>query len=114
MVRAEDIADGASMTLMLGERYLNPDVMLTGGDASDDQCLYSGHDRDVVRDANQAPMQDNRGLSNQHNFGSAHAGSWLGAMGDGAVRSFASTTDHVNVLRRLANRHDGQVVEDRR
>lgn len=114
MVRAEDITDGASMTLMLGERYLNPDVMLTGGDASDDQCLYSGHDRDVVRDISQTPMRDTRGLSNQHNFGSAHAGSWFGVMGDGAVRSFSYTMDHVNVLRRLANRYDGQVVEDRR
>ena len=114
MVRGEDITDGASMTLMLGERYLNPDVMLTGADAADDQCLFSGHDRDVVRDASQAPLQDTRGLNNQHNFGSAHAASWLGVMGDGAVRSFGYSMDHVNVLRPLANRRDGKVIDERR
>lgn len=114
MVRLEDIADGASLTLMLGERYLNPDVILTGADAADDQCLYAGHDRDVVRDASQPPAQDTRGLNNQHNFGSAHGGSWIAVMADGAVRSFAYAVDHVTVLRRLANRQDGQVVDDPR
>jgi hypothetical protein len=59
-------------------------------------------------------MRGTRGLPNHYNFGSAHAGSWFGVMGDRAVRSFAYTMDHVNVLRRLANRCDGQVVEHRR
>ncbi len=110
-VRPDDMPDGASMTLLLGERYLNADHYETGTTAPDDQNMYAGHDQDTVRDARDRPRQDVPGVTMSLIYGSAHPGTWRAAMCDGSVRTFSYSIDHVNVLRRLANRHDGQVIE---
>jgi len=105
------IAGGTSTTLLIGERYLNADHYTTGTSAPDDQNLYSGHDQDTVRSASEQPRQDTRGLTHGLIYGSAHPGTWRAAMCDGSVHTFSYSIDHVNVLRRLANRRDGQVIQ---
>ena len=48
-VTLAQITDGSSHTLMVGEKFLNPDFYTTGEDPADDQGLFSGHDRDFNR-----------------------------------------------------------------
>ncbi|MGA2033483.1 MAG: DUF1559 domain-containing protein [Thermoguttaceae bacterium] len=57
MITPGDITDGLSSTYMVGEKYLDPDDYYTGTSQGDDQSVYSGHDRDVLREAD-TPYQD--------------------------------------------------------
>ena len=45
-VRVAQVTDGTAKTAMVGEKYLNPLRYFDGEDPSDDQCVYTGHDRD--------------------------------------------------------------------
>jgi prepilin-type processing-associated H-X9-DG protein len=109
---------------MFGEKYMDPKAMANGTDEGDDQCLYSGHDRDVVRVGLSQPYPDTPGLDiynlytphpNTNNqtpkpiaFGSAHPGSCGMVMADGSVR----TTDYgidPAVHQAASSRNDGQV-----
>ena len=48
-VKLAQITDGTSHTLMVGEKFLNPDNYINGQDPADDQGYFSGHDRDFNR-----------------------------------------------------------------
>jgi prepilin-type N-terminal cleavage/methylation domain-containing protein len=109
MVSMALIRDGASNTYLVGERYLNADQYETGKDPSDDQCLFSGHDQDVIRDASTSPLQDRAGIS-AIRFGSAHTASWNVVLCDGSVRSINYAID-LETHKRLANRKDGLAVD---
>lgn len=109
------VKDGMSYTLLIGERYLNPDFYDNGQADNDDQNLYLGFDRDSVRYAYSAsdtpPLQDRSGVSKSFSWGSAHSGIFQMSMCDGSVRSFQYTIDF-ETLRRLANRKDGLVLDE--
>ena len=62
MIRVQHITDGTSKTYLLGEKYLDPALLASGSDQGDDQCLYSGHDRDVLRVGFVPPHRDTRGF----------------------------------------------------
>ena len=100
MIRLKQISDGASNTYLLGEKYVDPTAMAIGRDPGDDNCLYSGHDRDVLRVGFVPPYRDTPGLDiyslfptsddtdpKPIAFGSAHPDSCGMAMVDGSVRS---------------------------
>jgi prepilin-type N-terminal cleavage/methylation domain-containing protein len=121
-VRLKEITDGLSMTYLLGEKYIDPAAMATGLSDDDDQCLYSGHDRDVLRTGLEPPSQDQPGFdpvtvsgvagsSNKFPlplaFGSAHPGGCGMALADGSVRPVAYSIDPA-AHRAAAGRHDGQ------
>jgi len=121
MIRLRQITDGTTNTYLLGEKYIDPTAMANGSDQGDDQCLYSGHDRDVLRVGFVPPYPDTRGFDPYNSyptsqdtdpkpiaFGSAHPGACGMAMVDGSVR----TTDYsiaATVHQGLSSRNDGQV-----
>ena len=109
------IKDGTTHTLLIGERYLNPDKYDDGKDHNDDQNLYLGFDRDVVCYATgaigYAPLQDRPGASAYLVWGSAHSGIYQTSMCDGSVRSLQYSID-LETLRRLANRKDNLPIDE--
>ncbi|MGO9115390.1 MAG: DUF1559 domain-containing protein [Thermoguttaceae bacterium] len=72
MIRKDDVTDGCSQTLMLGEKYLGPDSYGTGSATADNENMYVGMDNDVCRSTYRAPMQDHWGVGDTSAFGSAH------------------------------------------
>jgi len=109
MIKASDISDGLSVTYMVGEKYLIPDHYFDGKDTADDQCLFSGHDRDVVRQGD-PPARDRRGLDIQISFGSAHPSGWNAVFCDGSVHTMSFTINLI-LHQNLCNRADGQSVD---
>jgi prepilin-type processing-associated H-X9-DG protein len=106
-----DIQDGTTATYLIGERYISPDNYTTGKDATDDQCMYSGHDRDVIRYTVERPEPDRPGWAAQFIFGSPHSSAWNVAMCDGSVQAISyeiSATVHLY----LGSRADGEVVAE--
>ena len=110
-IRIEDVADGASNTYLVGEKYLNLDDYDTGRDWGDNHNVFSGDDMEIVRFTGVAvpALQDRGGLIQHFSFGSAHATGWHVALCDGSVRS-VSYDLAPETHRRLGNREDGQQV----
>lgn len=121
-VRLREITDGLSATYLLGEKYVDRAAIASGLSDDDDQCLYSGHDRDVLRTGLEPPSQDRAnfdpatlsGVAGSPNkyplpiaFGSPHPDACGMAMADGSVRVVASTIEAA-VHRAAAGRNDGQ------
>lgn len=121
-VRLREVTDGTSSTYLIGEKYVDPAQLAAGTSDDDDQCLYSGHERDVLRTGLEPPSQDRAGgdPSTQSGstggtnkdplpivFGSAHAEGCGMAMVDGSVRTVEygiAPTVH----RSLSSRNDGK------
>jgi len=124
------ITDGASNTLMVGEKFLPPAFYdassyenKTGASAADDNpgdnaCAYVGHDQDTVRwpsasapptrDTEIESASDNYKTGRVHRFGSPHSGGVNVVYADGSVHSHDFETDPV-VWDRLSNRQDGEM-----
>jgi prepilin-type N-terminal cleavage/methylation domain-containing protein/prepilin-type processing-associated H-X9-DG protein len=133
--RMADITDGASVTYLIGERYLCPDSYATGQDPADDQGWTIGFDIDTNRWTAQgggsggsnpvpssagavssaqtsgfAPAQDQPGVQNSVNFGSAHDNGFQMAFCDGSVQMMTYSIDP-GIHRRLGNRKDGKIID---
>ena len=80
--------------------------------AGDDNCVYGGHDWDVVRwtHLDYVPMQDRPGVNKSEGFGSAHPGAFHMVLCDGSVRAISYSVLG-EIHRRLGNRRDGEVVD---
>ncbi|MBN2021269.1 MAG: DUF1559 domain-containing protein [Pirellulales bacterium] len=104
-----DVADGASQTYMLGEKYLNPDHHETGFDPADNESLYVGYDNDLHRSAFAPPRLDQPGLTSTLLFGSPHPTVCQFVFCDGSVRPIPFSISE-SVHRRLANRADRQAA----
>lgn len=118
-VRLRDITDGVSKTYLVGEKYLDPAAMVNGTSDDDDQSLFSGFDRDVVRVGCVPPYRDHAGFDPKQvhggypvplAYGSAHPDTCGIATADGSVRSVDYTIDPA-IHRGLSSRNDGQTSE---
>ena len=107
----ESIRDGTSNTLMVGEKYLNPDAYTTGDFAGDDHSMYEGWDQDYVR-WTFPPLgiytRDRPGYHTQ-GFGGPHAAGAHFVFCDGSVRGINYGINE-DTYRWLSNRADGQVI----
>jgi prepilin-type N-terminal cleavage/methylation domain-containing protein/prepilin-type processing-associated H-X9-DG protein len=112
-VRLAEVTDGTSNTLMVGEKYLDPNNYFTGQDAADNENLYVGFDNDNARSTNAGiyfpPKRDTKGFT-AHIYGSAHPAGFNAVFCDGSVRMIPYTIDSTP-YERLGNRHDGEVIE---
>lgn len=115
-IRLKDVVDGLSGTYLLGEKYVDPGQLATGTSDDDDQCLYSGHDRDVLRVGLSPPCQDAAGFDPTSlygsyppaiAFGSSHPAACGMAMVDGSVRTVDYSVD-AGIHRSAASRNDGR------
>jgi prepilin-type N-terminal cleavage/methylation domain-containing protein/prepilin-type processing-associated H-X9-DG protein len=93
-IRSKDILDGTSNTAMIGEKYMDPNQYETGEGSGDDQCIFTGHDRDNVGyTGNGGPLPPQidtpgqHGSDNDYRFGSAHVGGFNLAFCDGSVQT---------------------------
>jgi prepilin-type N-terminal cleavage/methylation domain-containing protein len=113
-VRLAEITDGTSLTIMVGEKFLNPKGWITGTDLADNENLYVGFDNDHFRSSGSAyypPRSDSPLLSNLQVYGSAHPSAFNVVLCDGSVRGIAYTIDR-DTFARLGNKADGFQIND--
>lgn len=107
-VRANEVTDGTSNTILYGEKYLSPDYYTTGKDTADNENMYAGFDNDICRWTYGVllPMQDRAGYTNSWGFGSSHPNYFHAAFCDGSVHTIAYSIT-TEAFRRLGCRSDG-------
>ena len=107
--RMRDVSDGASKTMIVGEKRLN--VALLGTVQSDDNEGYTaGWDEDTVRATDVPPEPDFRGDGNGRDlFGSSHPQTFNAVLVDGSVHGLGYGIDP-EVFRRLGNIADGKPI----
>jgi hypothetical protein len=107
VVPERDIPDGASNTLLVGEKHMNVAFVTTQCQADDNDGYVGGFQDDVVRwavrwqGADLPPAPDGRfplydsSSDHPHNFlfGSSHPAGFQGVFGDGAVRTIRFSVD---------------------
>jgi prepilin-type N-terminal cleavage/methylation domain-containing protein len=110
-LRITDMADGASNTILFGEKYMQVESL---GEGKHDFNIYGA---DIIQPFARLagpsfPIPiDNTGTNNANNFrfGSWHAGTVQFALCDGSVRGVAKSTPGL-ILGYLAHRTDGQAI----
>jgi prepilin-type N-terminal cleavage/methylation domain-containing protein len=104
------VTDGLSQTLLIGEKYVNPDSYENSGDGSDNGDAWQGFDWDTARWSHVTPAIDTPGVgAGSAGFGSCHQYSFITAACDGSVRAVAYTISPT-VWANLGNRRDGSIV----
>ena len=105
-----DITDGASNTLLVSEKWLDP---LTMGqmEPGDNEGYTAGFDHDTVRLGSLPPLPDRAGGGSTHDrqFGSSHPGRMNAVLADGSVRPISYAIDPT-VFGYLCNRSDDHPV----
>jgi prepilin-type N-terminal cleavage/methylation domain-containing protein/prepilin-type processing-associated H-X9-DG protein len=107
----DQIRDGTTHTIMLGEKYLNPDQYINGLKFYDNESLYTGFNNDNFRSAFSPPTRDCRGLTDPLLFGSVHVDSCNFVFCDGSVRPISYSIDPT-VFSCLGNRADGHSIDE--
>ena len=117
MVKLRDIPDGTSNTYLVGEKYLTPELYVSGIDSGDNEAALCGINEDTVRwtaengsSSYKIPYQDTPGYQTGGHFGSAHAGGFNMAFCDGSVQMIVYGIDP-ETHRRLGNRQDGRPID---
>ena len=115
LIRTSLITDGASKTMLFGEKYVNG-LLTQGGSWGDNAGWYVGRSWDTQRFAVSFPKPDSyltdrrpqqvQGNQRYDFFGSAHPTAFNCSMADGSVTSVSYDVDGVT-LAQLCNRRDG-------
>jgi hypothetical protein len=106
--RFNDILDGISKTLLVGEKRLNQAYF--GSPEPDDNEGYTcGFEENTIRYTNRSPLPDlyvANGSNGDKRFGSAHFYRWHAVFADGSVRPLSYNID-ATVFSYLGNVNDG-------
>jgi prepilin-type N-terminal cleavage/methylation domain-containing protein len=104
------IPDGASNTLLLGERNVNVAKLGDYTQWDENNGYIDGYDWDTMRWGYEAPAPDRHDSSYyDRRFGSSHPGGFNAALGDASVRLIRFTIS-LETFRRLCCRDDGLPV----
>lgn len=127
------ISDGTSNTILVGEKFLRPDLV-EGGSWSDDKGWTDGWDPDSMRSTCFRPLQDSLSgtvstsgpcgpdtgsatcdqlygfATDVVNFGSSHPGGFNAVFADGSVHTISYDIDPIT-FDNLGDRQDGQIVD---
>ncbi len=113
------ITDGTSNTLMVGEKFLRPDLY-EGGSWSDDKGWTDGWDPDSMRSTCFKPLRDSLsgttddslygGSTDVVNFGSAHPSGFNAVFADGSVHTINYDIDP-QVFDNVGDRQDSAVLD---
>ncbi len=115
----QQITDGTSNTLLIGEKLMNASKVGTEDLGDDDAGFAEGWDFDTVRWGCYPPAPDiqdpdmpahqRRYAAERGGFGSSHPGGFNGALCDGSVRRVSYDIDFQTFMN-LSNREDGQTL----
>ena len=113
-VQMAHVSDGASNTILVGEKYMAPDSYTNGTLEGDFQGWDVGFLDDVCRwgSPSQPLLQDAWGLDAWDCFGSAHFDSAGFVFCDGSVHRLSYSMD-MKLFGNLCNRSDGQVIDSK-
>jgi prepilin-type N-terminal cleavage/methylation domain-containing protein/prepilin-type processing-associated H-X9-DG protein len=110
-IHSNQILDGLSNTIFVGEKYIDPDLYLTGTGTGDNEFATCGMDNDNVRSGFNPPHLDFVGNDPADpvealDFGSVHTSGCNTVFCDGSVHtvSFQITA---TVMEQFCNRNDG-------
>jgi prepilin-type N-terminal cleavage/methylation domain-containing protein len=118
-LRKDDITDGLTNTILLGEKYLNPNNYSNGADKGDSKSMYSGctfdNERTTYSPLNGitvTPLRDRAEITNAafDMFGSAHVDSCCFAFCDGSVHWIKYNIDQTT-YQCLGCRNDGLTID---
>jgi prepilin-type N-terminal cleavage/methylation domain-containing protein len=104
MIGLKKISDGASKTILYGEKWLKVATYETW-DYNNDQGWNIGHDSDVNSWCDDGPSHDAERFVPLHRFGSAHPAGMQCTMADGSVHTIPYDIDP-EIFRRLGVRND--------
>jgi len=108
-VQIGEIRDGTSNTLLIGEKYVQPEHYETGSATGDDLTQFQGCDDDSIRNTSTLPFQDRSSFNTGAAFGSVHAGTFGSVLCDGSVQKISYSIDQQTFIY-LGRRADGQVM----
>jgi prepilin-type N-terminal cleavage/methylation domain-containing protein/prepilin-type processing-associated H-X9-DG protein len=108
-IASASVLDGLGNVYLLGEKYVAADHYETGNDPGDAGVLYSGYSSSNIRWAGELPRPDTAGEFHNNAYGSAHAGGFNMAFGDGRIETLSFDIDPA-VHRALAGRANGTMA----
>jgi hypothetical protein len=104
VVRIVDVTKGTSLTMLIGEKYLDRATCTSSPDCNDDQGWTDGWDNDTICFADGAgttpspPVPDGSIGTCGLNFGSPHLTQMMCVLCDGSVRSINFSSSAANFL----------------
>jgi prepilin-type N-terminal cleavage/methylation domain-containing protein/prepilin-type processing-associated H-X9-DG protein len=87
------IARGTSHTILVGEKYEDPEGFSTGSGLGDNENMYVGQDNDNTRTTVAVPLRHRRGNPNNMIFGSIHPSGVHFVYADGSVHVISYEVD---------------------
>ncbi|HEY7330205.1 MAG TPA: DUF1559 domain-containing protein [Gemmataceae bacterium] len=107
-----DITDGASNTLLVGEKRMNLFYLGTVPRSDDNEGYTAGNDWDTMRDANLGPARDTQAATPERgfaDFGSSHPSGLNVVFADGSVHHILYSIEPT-IFGLLGSRADGKPV----
>jgi prepilin-type N-terminal cleavage/methylation domain-containing protein/prepilin-type processing-associated H-X9-DG protein len=115
-IKVREISDGTSHTILIGEKYKNPDTYYTGLDWSDTESMFTGFDDDTHGQTWRCNFRrDTRGYTDFYMaFGSAHAFGANFVYCDGSVHAIAYdlvfSDPGIQIYKDLGDRNDHHAI----